>query len=110
MLPRSRRLRSADFKLLREARTVHFAHFFVRVKRGPKEGANRAAVVASIKAARTAAARNRLRRRVYAALEKLLPKRGGLLLVVTAKSGAAALSFAEILRELRALAADASFC
>ncbi len=98
MLPKSQRLRTSDFKEFRGSSVFHTPHFLLRVKKGA--ASFRAAAVVSAAVAKKAVERNLLRRRVYAILERLPPPLPTLLLTVTAKKGASALSFAAIRDEL----------
>lgn len=100
MLPKSKRLRTIDFKGFRGTRTLHTPHFFLRYGAAP--GGAKAAAVVSLATARTAVSRNLLRRRIYATVAQWVKNNGVRAhLVVNAKKGADALSFADIEHELR---------
>lgn len=108
MLPKLHRLRFADFKGLRGARALHSPHFFLRVGRTSSASPARVAAVVPKASEKTAPARNRLRRRIYALLDSLARSRAGFSVAVTAKTGAGTLSFEEAGRELSALLRRAS--
>jgi len=95
MLPKRYRLTTADFKNFKGAHVLHTPHFLLRVKRAER---GRVAAVVSTAVAKRAVVRNTLRRRVYAVFEKEPPS--SILLVVSAKRGAAELSFQEIRQEV----------
>ena len=103
MLPKAQRLTSADFTRFRGSRSFHAAHFSMRVVRTASEAETKAAAVVSTKVAKSAVARNLLRRRIYAVLAVSLTSLRGLLVTITAKAGAPDLSFAELKSELAAL-------
>lgn len=103
MLPHAQRLKSADFTRFRGSRAFHSPHFSVRVVRAASEAETKAAAVVSTKVAKSAVARNLLRRRIYAMLAKSLLSLRGRLITITARAGAPDLSFAELKDELAAL-------
>lgn len=100
MLPKSKRLRGADFKYLRGARAIHTPHFLVRTATDAARFG--AAAVVSVAVAKNAVTRNSLRRRAYAILERLPPqqKLPQAFLSITAKKGADLLSFQGMQDEL----------
>lgn len=99
MLPKKNRLRSADFKKMRGGKIAHSSHFFARIIRAADFRETKAAAAVSYAVARSAVARNLLRRRIYAVIET--PGLGaGFWVAVTAKKSAAELSFAELNEEL----------
>ncbi len=76
MLPRSKTLRSAEFtEVVLQGSVVRSSSFLMRVK---KTGiaTSRFSVAVSKKVAKTAVQRNSIRRKAYAALEKLFPQIG----------------------------------
>jgi len=98
VLPKSKRLKTADFKALRKARTFHTAHLFVRAV---PTVACRVAAVVSTAVTPSAVIRNTLRRRIYSAAASNL--KGGApraLIAVSAKKGAEKLTLDELAREL----------
>lgn len=103
MLPKRHRLRNADFKELRGSRVVHSSHFLARMKRLSADEPAKAAAVVSLAVCATAVARNRLRRRIYAALHGFVCVKSGFLLTVTAKNGAGALAYDELESEAHTL-------
>lgn len=100
MLSKRKRLRGADFKRFRGAKVIHTPHFLVRTVTGASRFG--AAAVVSAAVAKKAVTRNLMRRRIYAILERLLlqQKQPQALLSITAKKGAAALSFQGMQDEL----------
>lgn len=104
MLPATERLSQRDVSLLLKRGTSrHSTHFSVRT--APADaGKSRAACVVSKRVARGAVERNRLRRRMYAALATVLPTLPAPQdVMLVAKPGAPLLSFAEISAEIRTL-------
>lgn len=105
MLPRSHRLSHSDIAdVVSGGKTFHGPHFSVRVLFVPERQRSGAAAVVPKKVAKGAVKRNRLRRRVSAAIADLLP--GGpkdVLVVVFAKHGASEQEPAEIRKELHTL-------
>ena len=103
MLPKAQRLTSADFTQFRGSRSSHSPHFILRVVRAGSETVTKVAAVVSTKVAKSAVARNLLRRRIYAVLAGSPTHLRGRLITITAKAGASDLSFAELKSELAAL-------
>lgn len=98
MLPKKKRLKTSDFKEFRGARTSHSSHLIFRSKEGGP--VLRTAAVVSTTVAKTAVARNLLRRRIYEVVGVTKsPSKGGIL-TITAKKGAPTLSFAELRQEI----------
>ena len=103
MLPKSQRLTTEDFKDFRGSSTSHSAHFLFRVKRAAPPATTRMAAVVSSAVAKTAVMRNLMRRRIYEVLAKeALSSPPPLLITVTAKKGAPALSFQAVRAEIHA--------
>lgn len=98
MLPKSRRLKTGDFKSLHKARTAHAPHLFIHVAEAA--GAGKAAVVVSSAVCKRAVDRNLLRRRLYHLLRKHDRLVHGKTVVVTLKKGAAAATFQDLEAEL----------
>lgn len=103
-MPRKgQRVTTKDFRLLEGAKAHHAPHLFVLCGASDNEHA-RFSVVVSKKIAKTATARNRIKRRVREIVKKeiLHSLSSGTLLVVHAKKGIEELSGGEILNELQA--------
>ncbi len=103
MLPKEHRLAVSDFKGLKSTRSAVSPHLQLRFGQLPPESPAKAAAVVSTKVAKSAVARNLLRRRVYAVLDAHLRGKRGFFITITARSGAAALSFAILEHELGTL-------
>ena len=99
MLPKNKRIRKEYFdQIMRVGRVFHSTHFSLRVLFGSKTGF---AVVVSKKIAPLAVGRNKLRRRAYSVVGKVLPRVKKVALgVLSAKSGAAAQSFSDQKQEI----------
>jgi len=101
MLPKKKRLTRALFKpLLAASGQVHSTHFWL--KAAPAE-ALRLGVSVSKKVAKSAVARNRIRRRVYAELSHLDSLVRPAHYLVVAKAGAEKIGGAGLLKELEGL-------
>jgi ribonuclease P protein component len=101
MLPKKKRLTRALFKPLLSARALtHSLHFWL--KASPAE-AFRLGVSVSKKVAKSAVVRNRVRRRVYSAVEKLEEAPDPAIYLVVAKAGAEKLGGAGLISELEEL-------
>jgi ribonuclease P protein component len=100
MLPKNNRLRRHVLKELQKGgKTLHTTNFSIR--RVSSEGVSAASVVVSKKVVPKAAARNLLRRRVYAVLQNALPLVAEhTKIIVYTKRGAAMLSYKEMEEEL----------
>lgn len=98
MLPKSKRLKTSDFKDFRGSRTLHSPHFILRLKEGSPPP--RIAAVVSNAVAKKAVDRNRLRRRVYTLLRNHQPPLKAGLLTITAKKGATGLTFEQLRQEI----------
>lgn len=99
MLPKEKRLRTEDFKEFKGAYTSHTPHFIFRAKRGTST--TRIAAVVGAAVAKKAVDRNKLRRRMYEAVESLwvsVPQ--ATFFSITAKKGALALSFKDLRKEI----------
>lgn len=115
MLPKHHRLRrSRDFsQVYRQGRKAVSAHLLVRVwslppaareSTSPNAPDSRIGIVVSLKVHKRAVVRNRLKRRVRAALRTLLPRlRGSQWIVIGLKPEAAECEYGEFLRELEQL-------
>lgn len=114
MLPKHHRLRrSRDFsQVYRQGRKAASAHLLLRVwsvppaaKAGvPNDPAPRIGIVVSLKVHKRAVVRNRLKRRVRAALRTLLPRlHPAQWIVISLKPEAAECEYGEFLRELEQL-------
>lgn len=116
MLPKHHRLRrSRDFsQVYRQGRKAASAHLLVRMfSLTPAANANseaysdpapRIGIVVSLKVHKRAVVRNRLKRRVRAALRTLLPRlRPAQWIVISLKPEAAECEYGEFLRELEQL-------
>ncbi|MBD1914990.1 MULTISPECIES: ribonuclease P protein component [Cyanophyceae] len=115
MLPKHHRLRrSRDFsQVYRQGRKVASAHLLMRAWSLPPAQAkpvtpnahdSRIGIVVSLKVHKRAVVRNRLKRRVRAALRILLPRlRPSQWIVISLKPGAAECEYGEFLRELEQL-------
>lgn len=99
MMPKKRRVSRRGFeKVLSMGRTYHSSHFSIRIYEADK---GKFATVVSKKVALRAVDRNKLRRRVYAALQSLiLDPTASPTIVVFAKKGASALRFKDIVAEI----------
>lgn len=111
-LPKSYRLkRRQEFeRVYRRGRRYPAQHLLLRVLGAtPNRGSgplppSRIAVVVSLKVSKRAVVRNRLRRRIQAALTSLLSRLApGYWVVITVKPGAAECDYCDILRELEQL-------
>jgi ribonuclease P protein component len=107
MLPRNKRIGSRMFKeIIAKGRVVHSLNFFMRIsKKNPDYSGF--SVVASKKVAPTAVTRNRLRRRVYAALRKVVSNKkteGEALIFV--KHSLSSLASKDMEKELHSLLKD----
>lgn len=103
MLPKARKLHTADFKQMRGARFFSSPYFFLNCKNA---GAtlSRFAVVTAATVSSSAVVRNKIRRQIFAALQSVLQEcREGYLVVIRAKRGAAEISAGEKRREILAL-------
>ena len=104
MLPKTKRLRTEDFKDLRKARTLHAQHLFIRVTKLAETSlsmaAGRAAVIVAASTYKKAVDRNLLRRRMYHAIAKHPTLLQGSSFTVTLKKGALACSARELEQEL----------
>lgn len=100
MLPKSRRISQAEAKeLFTRGANFHSPNFMLKVLRG--SGESRFAVSISKKVAASAVARNRIRRRVYSSVYRILPTaRSGFRIGFSAKPGAKDLSFDDLYREI----------
>ncbi|MBD2232070.1 ribonuclease P protein component [Phormidium tenue] len=114
MLPKHHRLRrSRDFsQVYRQGRRAASAHLLLRawsIPSGakaaiPNDPAPRIGIVVSLKVHKRAVVRNRLKRRVRAALRTLLPRlRPAQWIVISLKPEAAECEYGEFLRELEQL-------
>jgi len=74
MLPRSCRISSKNFPAVMRGKTFLGENVRVVVKTDPSLRNPKCAVIVSTKVAKTAVARNKIRRQVYAALGEILPK------------------------------------
>ncbi len=108
MLPKSKRLTTEDFKVLRGGRVLHTLHLLVRLFPAAK-GTNlsvhgcKAAVIVAGSSYKKAVDRNLLRRRLYSIIERnadLLPHAS---LTIICKKGALEASFSELQREFQAI-------
>lgn len=86
MLPKASRLDRSSFTSLERASYAHSAHFLLRYKLGGTS--SRLGASASKKVSKSAVVRNRVRRRVYAAVVGSLPSLPGGIYLVSAKPGA----------------------
>jgi ribonuclease P protein component len=101
MLSKERRIERKLFKPLLESRNyLHSEHFML--KTAPSAQA-KAAVSVSKKVSKSAVARNRVRRRAYAAIHTLFPTLGAKLYLVSAKPGSEKLKGEAIASELAGL-------
>ena len=74
MLRRSRRLSTEQFnEVIKKGKAFHSLFFQLRLSRNPGEP-TRAAAVAPVKMAKTAVARNALRRKIYETISPMLPE------------------------------------
>lgn len=113
MLPKHHRLRrSREFsQVYRQGRKAVSAHLLVRVWSPPPTAsaqatahASRIGIVVSLKVHKRAVVRNRLKRRVRAALRTLLPRlHSSQWIVISLKPEAAECEYGEFLRELEQL-------
>lgn len=101
-MPKNYRLTVADLKAFRPERRFSGAHFSLAIATAPRTGA---ACVVSKKVASRAVDRNKIKRRVKAALVPLLPSLPHASYVFYAKAGAAAIDFAEAQRDIEKLVA-----
>ena|SRR3989338_3938678 len=104
MLPKSRRLKTEDFKKLGKTRVLHAPHFFLRLTEAPQSqsraaGEGRAAVIVSGSIYKKAVARNKLRRRMYHLIAKHVPL-AGRHITITLKKGALDAAFKDLEQEL----------
>ena len=101
MLPKSQRLRIADFKKFRGAQVFHTPHFLLRVKPMEQNTSSRYAAIVSGAISKKAVVRNLLRRRIYSIVEghRWSSERPHFL-TITAKKGTPALSFELLRKEL----------
>src|SRR3989338_4589535 len=98
MLPKSRRLKTKDFKNMRRASSVSAPHMMLRFVKVPT-GKEKYAVIVSASAYKKAVSRNLLRRRIYHIIGKHpFPPQNTL--TVTIKKGALDLTFKELEQEL----------
>lgn len=98
MLKRSHKISRREFLSVSPARPFHTDHLSIRAV--PAES-TQFSVVASKKVARTAVSRNRLKRRVYAALENAYPRlNNSHRAVFYAKKGAEELPYSAIQEEV----------
>lgn len=101
MLPKSQRVPRSSFGPLIESRnSLHDKHFSLKYVEGLGP---RVAVSVSKKVSKSAVRRNKVRRRVYSTVSKIIPGlKKGLYLVVS-RPGADKLSFFELETEIRRL-------
>lgn len=98
MLPKSKRLKTADFKALRRAKTFHTGHLFLRTVPAPTW---RVAAVVSTAVSPSAVRRNALRRRIYDAVRRSIQNREpNALIAISAKKGAETLRADQLKEEL----------
>lgn len=100
MLAQGQRLKRREVETMRCRGRPRHGRFFTLVVAPADEF--KAGVVVSKKVAKTAVARNRLRRRVYSLLRWRSKQQPAHLLVI-AKTGAAELSFSELTKEISTL-------
>jgi ribonuclease P protein component len=105
MLEKRYRLNSHEVRRVRQdGRTYHAPHFVLQTAPASQSGAAGCAVVVSGKMAKTAVARNRLRRRLYAVLaENIAYEALQEALVLFARRGAQELAPADMREEVRGL-------
>ena len=87
--------------LLDSRRSFHTEHFLLRTADSPT--GPRIGVSVSKKVSKSAVARNRVRRRAYAAVSSLVPELGKKLYLISAKPSAAALKIDALKSELAEL-------
>ena len=99
MLPKKRRVSKQAFKNLQGSHSVTLPSFTLRIIRA--EGPTRVAFVVSKKIAKTAVLRNKLRRRGYDVIRKIISRlKDGMLLVFYMKKESVTLSANDMLKEV----------
>jgi ribonuclease P protein component len=110
MLPKKNRVRTAHFSPIagvdRSARNFHSPHFSFKSQKADS-GSARFAVIVSKKMEKTAVGRNKIKRRMRAALSPFAKHAKPSVNFVYAKKGAAAISFKEIQKEINLLLTEA---